>query len=294
MKIPIILPPRSQITELIVDKEHVRCAHQGLETVLHALPKSFWIVDARHTVKRSWKRCGVCCFTRVKPLNPKIENLPDFRLASNQPVLIITGIHLFSQIQGTVGRRHEKLWGVLICCIAFRALNLLTILKSNENIDNSRPLTFVSSDPHDPMPITPNDILRDGCDSGPSIPALIDYSENHLRQQWKRSQVLADQFWKRWTSDYLPKVIRRVKWQQPSEPMKVGDLVFLVDENLPRNCWMRGVVSQIFPGKDGEVRQVEVTTRWNSAGKKENKFRRPVVKLCPLGLKMEIKGSQDP
>ena len=42
--------------------------------------------------------------------------------------------------------------------------------------------------------------------------------------------------------------------------IKVGDLVLIIDEETPRNTWRKGVVTQKFPSKDGEIRVVEVRT----------------------------------
>lgn len=167
-----------------------------------------------------------------------------------------------------------------------RDTTLLTSFKNVENILNSRPITFVSSDVNDPEPLTPNHLLRGGSDVGPEIPAVIDESAEFTRNQWKRSQLFADQFWRRWTNEYLPKLLRREKWQTPCEPIKIGDLVYVVDNNVPRNLWKRGVITQTFPGADGQVRSLEVTTV--DANGKKTAFRRPTCKVCPLGLRMEI------
>ena len=42
--------------------------------------------------------------------------------------------------------------------------------------------------------------------------------------------------------------------------MKIGDLVSIRDRTQPRNVYPRGIVTAVFPGKDGRVRQAEVRT----------------------------------
>ncbi|UYV80854.1 hypothetical protein LAZ67_19001990 [Cordylochernes scorpioides] len=81
---------------------------------------------------------------------------------------------------------------------------LLTALKSAENIINSRPLTYVSSDPTEEDSLTPNHFLRGANDAGPSIPKLIEANYRDLREQWKRAQQLTNEFWIKWTRDIFP------------------------------------------------------------------------------------------
>jgi hypothetical protein len=44
------------------------------------------------------------------------------------------------------------------------------------------------------------------------------------------------------------------KWQRKERQFKVGDIVLLVDDNLPRGKWNMARVVEVFPGKDGIVR----------------------------------------
>ncbi|CAK1581444.1 unnamed protein product [Parnassius mnemosyne] len=66
---------------------------------------------------------------------------------------------------------------------------------------------------------------------------------------------------KRWVTEYLPELIPRRKWNEEREPLKVGDLVLVADPGAPRNVWQRAIVEQVFPGKDGRVRLVEIRTK---------------------------------
>ncbi|UYV68127.1 hypothetical protein LAZ67_5003130 [Cordylochernes scorpioides] len=76
---------------------------------------------------------------------------------------------------------------------------LLTALKSEKNIINSRPLTYVSSDPTEEDSLTPNHFLSGAYDAGPSIPKLIEANNPDLREKWKRAQQLTNVFWIKWT-----------------------------------------------------------------------------------------------
>ncbi|UYV69924.1 hypothetical protein LAZ67_7001233 [Cordylochernes scorpioides] len=133
--------------------------------------------------------------------------------------------------------------------------------KSVEKIVNSRPITYVSSDPTEEKALTPNHFLRGSNDAGPAIPSKINATDNNLRNQWKRAQILADRFWIKWTRDYIPKLATRSKSCEQTEPISIGDLVFLVNKQYPRNMWKRSFISDVRLEKDLQVQVVKVTTK---------------------------------
>jgi len=141
---------------------------------------------------------------------------------------------------------------------------------------NSRPLTHVSVDPEDPESLTPNHFLIGS--SSPAQP-LGSFSEDDicLRKNWRKSQHLANLFWRRWVREYLPTLMRRVKWHGKVNPVKIGDVVVIVDANFARNVWPRGIVTSVFPGKDDQVRVADVKTNLGT-------FRRPVSKIAVLDV----------
>lgn len=149
-----------------------------------------------------------------------------------------------------------------------------------ENTLNARPLTHVAIEDHAAPALTPNHILL-GSSSGTKPLTTLDDSSVAVRQCWRASQLIANQFWKRWLTDYLPEITRRTKWHSPcSRPLKVGDIVIITDPKLPRNCWPRGKIISTRPSKDGEVRSATVRT---SSGV----YERPVVKLAVLDIMRE-------
>jgi len=146
---------------------------------------------------------------------------------------------------------------------------LQTFLVRVEFIINSRPLTHVSVDPIDLQPITPNHFLREAF--------KIHIEEDQLcKKQLARIKTLLDCFWKRWVHEYIPCLTRRCKWHKRTEPPKIDDLAIMVDENNARNTWPLGRISATYPGKDGQVRVVEITTPYGI-------FRRPLTKVAVLG-----------
>ena len=152
---------------------------------------------------------------------------------------------------------------------------LLTVMVEVESLLNSRPLTHVSVDPQDLEPITPNHFLL-GRNSPNMPPGVFDERDLNSRKRWRQAQTLTDHFWRRWLREYVPALTERNKWRTRSQTdVQIGDLVLVVEDNLPRGRWNLGRVVKTFPGDDGLIRTVEVQT-------KHGTFKRPVVKLCLL------------
>ncbi|XP_055711452.1 uncharacterized protein LOC129806705 [Phlebotomus papatasi] len=145
-----------------------------------------------------------------------------------------------------------------------------------EYILNNRPLTYVSIDPDDETAITPNHFLIGR--SGENRPiGTFDDSDLFLRKAWRRAQYYADHFWRRWMREYLPELTRRTKWYSTTKTIKIGDVVVVCDEQLPRNQWPLGRVEEVFPAPDGKIRSAMVRTRYGL-------YKRPVAKLAVLDV----------
>ena len=88
--------------------------------------------------------------------------------------------------------------------------------------------------------------------------------------------MLTDHFWRRWLCEYVPARTERRKWRTRSQTdAQIGDLVLVVEDNLPRGGWNLGRIVKTFPGDDGLIRTVEVQM-------KQGTFKWPVAKLCLL------------
>ena len=149
---------------------------------------------------------------------------------------------------------------------------LHTFIVEVESLLNSRPLTHVSVDPHDLEPITPNHFLI-GRNSPNVPPDVFDKRDLCSRKRWRQAQTLTDHFWRRWLREYVPNLTERKIWQRKRQrDIRIGDLVLVVDENVPRGRWNLGRVIKTFPGDDDLVRAADVQT-------KNGVHKRPVVKL---------------
>ena len=148
---------------------------------------------------------------------------------------------------------------------------LATLLTEVESILNGRPLTRTSTDPKDLTCLTPNHLLLLK-DQQSLPPGIFSAHDNYVRRRWRQVQFLSDQFWKRWTREYLTLLQERQKWLSPTRNVHVGDIVLLVDQNTPRGSWLLGKVEETFPDRNGLVRNALVKT-------KSSTFLRPISKL---------------
>ena len=111
---------------------------------------------------------------------------------------------------------------------------LATIMCQVESIMNSRPLTKVSDDPIDLEALTPNHLLL--LRPGSSLPpGIFNEADLYSKRRWRQAQYLSDVFWCRWLKEYLPKMQRGQKWTKSQRNFAIGDIVLLIDVNLPRS-----------------------------------------------------------
>ena len=133
---------------------------------------------------------------------------------------------------------------------------LLSYLAEVEKVLNDRPLTKMGSDPKDEVPITPSDLLLLRGNSSSSAIA----SDNPLRKRWATVQDLANRFYERFTREYLPTLQGRQKWVKERPPLRVGDIVLVMDDDAKRGRWPLGLVVETVVSQDGIIRSVKVKT----------------------------------
>jgi hypothetical protein len=153
---------------------------------------------------------------------------------------------------------------------------LYTLLTRIEACLNSRPLVPMTNDPNDLTAITPGHFLIGEALTAPLEPDLTELKINRLSRH-QLLERLRQHFWKRWRTEYLSYLQGRTKWQSPSPSLQPGDLVLLVEDNVPPLCWPLGRIQQVHPGSDGNVRVVTVKTNRGT-------YKRGVRKVCVLPI----------
>ena len=151
--------------------------------------------------------------------------------------------------------------------------SLVTFMAETERILNERPLTRQEDHPNDLEPLTPNKLLLLRSEQPPPLGSWV--VADKFSKRWRQAQQLASAFWKRWVKEYLPLLQERQKWLTVKRNLQPKDLVLLLDERLCREQWPLGIVEEVYPDKNGRVRQVLVRTS-------KSKLKRDIRKLCLL------------
>lgn len=156
--------------------------------------------------------------------------------------------------------------------------SLTTLMAEVAAIMNGRPLTPVSTDPSDPVILTPSAILTQKIETL-SAPAGSFDAKDLCKRQWRQVQSLANVFWDKWRKQYLSNLQTRTKWQSVTSNLEPGSVVLLRDSQAKRNCWPLGLITRVCPSKDGKVRTVEVKVIREDGPKL---FLRPISELVLL------------
>lgn len=151
---------------------------------------------------------------------------------------------------------------------------LSTVLSQVEACLNSRPLSVMSDGVNDPMPLTPGHFLIGESLITVSDRNFEDFNMGSLKR-WQVTQRMLQEFWRKWSQEYLVHLLQRYKWNERIPEPNVGDIVLVKEDNLPPARWLLGKVTEKHPGLDKITRVV--TLKCNGT-----LMKRPVSKLCVL------------
>ncbi|XP_011404755.1 PREDICTED: uncharacterized protein LOC105313216 [Amphimedon queenslandica] len=166
---------------------------------------------------------------------------------------------------------------------------LSTVITEVEGVLNSRPLSFVSTEDLE-EPLTPAHFLLGR--RSLSLPDSfcygeesedIDITSSALTKRMKHLNSTLEQFWRRWTNEYLLELReahRYSKGSRNSSIPTVGDIVLVHDEDKPRGFWKLSRIMELIVGSDGKIRGAIVRI-----GNK--RLRRPLQKLYPLEVSQQ-------
>ncbi|KAF0749800.1 Integrase catalytic domain-containing protein [Aphis craccivora] len=119
-----------------------------------------------------------------------------------------------------------------------------TLLCRIEAVLNSRPITVSSSDPPDYCAVCTHSWSFFIWVSPLTLPPEPDSRLQH--------------FWKRWSTEYIPQLQRRIRWTEMSKNLSIGDLAILRDETAPPIHWRLVRIKGVHPGADSVARVVTV------------------------------------
>ena len=154
---------------------------------------------------------------------------------------------------------------------------------------NDRPITYLMSDIEaSETPLSPSMLLRGYNLNEPlglNLRKMKDPKETKLGEQYYLSERLKNTFWRLWNKQYLTELferhVRNKKAQKAQVVPKLGEVVLMVEEKIPRRSWRLAKVVGIREGRNQEIRQVTVQT----LSPKKNlitKLNRTPEKLVPV------------
>ncbi|GFW04537.1 integrase catalytic domain-containing protein [Trichonephila clavipes] len=152
----------------------------------------------------------------------------------------------------------------------------LTVCIQIEGILNSRPLCPLSSNSDDLNALTPAHFLIGRSMTSVVEPNLIELKENALKK-WQRITRLVQLIWNKWHRCYLSELQQRNKWQFKKQNVNVGDLVVLIEDNMPTFKWPLGRITEIYSGSDALIRVVKVKTQFGE-------YKRAISRVCLLPM----------
>ena len=154
---------------------------------------------------------------------------------------------------------------------------LTTLFSQVEMVLNSRPISIISDDPKDDIILTPAHLCL-----GSKLEAIPSKQERTIKQlsthsptkRWFYIQNLLINFWKRWSKEYVSTLQERSKWNREVENLKVGDVVYVTDDNVPPLQWPLGRIWHVYSGPDQFVRVVKVKTSGGIYNRSVHKLRK--------------------
>ena len=157
---------------------------------------------------------------------------------------------------------------------------LTTLFCQVESLLNSRPLGVLSEDPKDGEILTPAHLIggtKLETFATKEISRKNDIDNCISTARWAHIQN-ANSFWKRWHKEYVTSLQERKKWGKEVTNLKVGDVVFITDDNVAPIQWPLGRIAYVCSGPDNFVRVFKVRTQsgiYNRAVHKLKKLPQP-------------------
>ena len=171
-------------------------------------------------------------------------------------------------------RSIRKIINALVTQQTFNDEILYTFFCEAESIVNNRPLVPVSCDPRDQQPLTPNHLLHLRAIVMPR--SVVSDRDEFSKKSWKRASYLAEQFWRRWRTEYLPLLQQRSgPFLRSQVNLRQGDVVLIADNSVPRGTWPMGLIEEVKHSSDERVRSVKVRCKGSTLS-------RPIHKLVKI------------
>lgn len=120
---PIIIP-MGHFADLLIRYYHETSHHCGPSHTWTLLRQKYWLVGGITAVKRVLSPCVICKKRSASALTQVMADLPKERLMSDDAPFSHVGIDNFGPYVVKQGRSTPKRWGLIVTCMASRAVHL--------------------------------------------------------------------------------------------------------------------------------------------------------------------------
>ncbi|KAH9401739.1 hypothetical protein TYRP_017144 [Tyrophagus putrescentiae] len=123
VRYPFILPRSCVLSRRVVEFNHQRLMHPGVERTHSGVRERYFIINCRNLVRSVIRRCKICVTLRAQPEEPILGPLPSFRLNDREPAFTNVGIDLFGPIKANTTTKGKK-YGLIVVCTTTRAVHI--------------------------------------------------------------------------------------------------------------------------------------------------------------------------
>ena len=208
------------------------------------------------------------------------QNLPQDQLQQRRPEIQWRfnppyASHFGGVFERLIGAAKQALYHALPAHFALTLEELATAFAAVEGILNSRPLAYVSTDPQDPQPLTPNHFLY-----GSSSRQIISLDEAlTITKRWTVLQKATEIFLRRLQQLLRPHMQLATQKRAAGRNLQVGDIVTFFMPSANKK-WPLARVEETYPGRDGHVRVLQL--RLSGAAQDAKMLKRDVGEVALL------------
>ncbi|GFV98484.1 integrase catalytic domain-containing protein [Trichonephila clavipes] len=159
---------------------------------------------------------------------------------------------------------------------------LLTVLYVCESIVNSRPLTYVSENSDDLIPLASAMSMMSNASLDVTDLDLSDFARFQKRVKF-RARLLKD-IRGRFRKEYLGLLVQKA--HKTTRALKVGEIVLIENPNKKRLYWPLGKVIELIPGRDRKVRTLKLRCS-------NSEIIRPIQRVFPLAIQSAEMGESN-
>ncbi|UYV77640.1 hypothetical protein LAZ67_15001798 [Cordylochernes scorpioides] len=163
--------------------------------------------------------------------------------------------------------------------LGHRKLNyeqLETCLIEVESTINKRPLTYITKNSDDLIPLTPAMFLQDRTTHFPEIEKN---TADTFRRKQRGLQQMKRELRQRFRKEYLGLLVQKGK-EGSGFILRIGEIVLIGNEDQKRIDWPMAKIEKLIPGRDGKIRVARVKTT-------RGMLMRPIQEIYPLEVTSE-------